>query len=199
MSQVASTLSRLTIGGQGNLPPQPANDDEDMVRLNVTFSAQNCNSLNVSGLAKNTRAKVTSILNLNADIIFLSDVRLGNKAKYVSDLFRLKYRFHHNSTQNRRGVAVLVRNELDFVLTDTILDQDENVIFIAGSCSGTKLLVGSVYGPNENNKGFFQFIENTLIRFKDYRVAWAVTGTLLCPPHQWGRIRMFLTCVQFQV
>ena len=170
MSQVASTLSRPTIGGQGNLPPPPAIDDEDMVRLNVTFSAQNCNSLNVSGLAKNTRAKVTSILNLNADIIFLSDVRLGNKAKYISDLFRLKYRFHHNSTQNRRGVAVLVRNELDFVLTDTILDQDENVIFIAGSCSGTKLLVGSVYGPNDNNKCFFQFIENTLIRFKEYRV-----------------------------
>ena len=105
------------VGGQGDLPPPPALD-EVPVRLNVTFSAQNCNSLNVSGLTKNTRSKVTSILNLNTDIILLSDLRLGNKAKYVSDLFRLKYRFHHNSSMNRRGVAILVRNELDFVVTD---------------------------------------------------------------------------------
>ena len=139
------------VGGQDNLPPTPPAEEGDMVRLNISFSAQNCNSLNVSGLTKNTRSKVTSILNLNTDIIFLSDTRLGNKSKYISDLFR----FHHNSSQNRRGVAILVRNELDFVLTETVQDQDENVIFIAGIHSGKKLILGSVYGPNDNNKSFF--------------------------------------------
>ena len=157
------------VGGQDNLPPPPANED-DMVRLNISFSAQNCNSLNVSGLTKNTRSKVTSILNLNTDIIFLSDIRLGNKSKHISDLFRLKYRFHHNSSLNRRGVAILVRNELDFDITDTVQDQDENVIFIAGTHSGTKLILGSVYGPNDNNKNFFEFIEATLARFSEHRV-----------------------------
>ena len=85
-------------------------------------------------------------------------------------MFRLKYKFHQNSSLNRRGVAILVRNELDFVITDTVQDQDENVIFIAGTHSGTKLILGSVYGPNDNNKNFFEFIEATLARFSDHRV-----------------------------
>ena len=148
------------VGRQDNLPPPPPANEGDMVRLNISFSAQNCNSLNVSGLTKNTRSKVTSILNLNTDIIFLSDIRLGNKSKHISDLFRLKYRFHHNSLLNRRGVAILVRNELDFDITDIVQDQDENVIFIAGTHSGMKLILGSVYGPNDNNKSFFDFIQN---------------------------------------
>ena len=88
----------------------------------------------------------------------MSDTRLGNKSKHISDLFRLKYRFHHNSSQNRRGVAILVRNELDFDITDTVQDQDENVIFIAGTHSVTKLIIGSVYGPNENNKNFLNLL-----------------------------------------
>ena len=97
---------------------------------NLSVSEQNCNSLNVSALAKNTKAKVTAIMSLNSDIIFLSDIRLGNKAGHVSDLFRLKYRFYHHSTQAKRGVAILIRNDLDFTLTQVIKDGEENCILL---------------------------------------------------------------------
>ena len=107
--------------------------------------------MNVSALAKNTKTKVTSVLNLNSDIIFLSDVRLGNKAKHVSDLFRLRYRFFHHSTQARRGVAVLIRNELSFILDRIIKDDDENCILLDGTISGQKVAIGSIYGPNDEH------------------------------------------------
>ncbi len=81
--------------------------------LDVSFSSQNCNSLNVSTSVRNQAAKIVSILDLNTDIIFLSDTRLNGKHKSIIDAFRNKYRMFHHSTLNRRGVAVLIRNELD--------------------------------------------------------------------------------------
>ena len=154
-------LSEPAAGGAGSQPPPyPRHPHQtEQVKLNMSFSAQNCNSFNVSGITKNTRLKVATILNLNTDIIFLSDIRLGSKARYISDLFRLKYRFYSNSTMNRRGVAILIRNEFDFTLSDTYPDTDENILLISGLTSGRKILLGSIYGPNENNKTFFEFIE----------------------------------------
>ena len=126
--------------------------------LNLSVSAQNCNSLNVSALAKNTKSKVTAIMSLNSDIIFLSDIRLGNKAGHVSDLFRLKYRFYHHSTQAKRGVAILIRNDRDFTLTQVIKDGEENCILLEGSIAGKNVILASVYGPNEDNKMVFEFL-----------------------------------------
>ena len=166
-------LSEPAAGGAGiQQPPDPRHlhHQNDKVKLNMSFSAQNCNSFNVSGITKNTRLKVTSILNLNTEIIFLSDIRLGNKARYISDLFRLKYRFYSNSTMNRRGVAILIRNDFDFTLSNTYPDADENILLISGLTSGRKILLGSIYGPNENNKAFFEFIELKVSQHKDHSV-----------------------------
>ena len=115
--------------------------------------------MNVSALAKNTKMKVASIINLNSDIIFLSDVRLGNKVKYVSDLFRLRYKFFSHSTQARRGVAVLIRNEINFTINRIIKDDEENCMFLDGTISGEKVAIGSIYGPNEDNRTFFEFLD----------------------------------------
>ena len=126
--------------------------------------------MNVSALAKNTKMKVASIINLNSDIIFLSDVRLGNKAKYVSDLFRLRYKFFSHSTQARRGVAVLIRNEINFTINRIIKDDEENCMFLDGTISGEKVAIGSIYGPNEDNRTFFEFLDRNLVGFKNQAV-----------------------------
>ncbi len=81
--------------------------------LDVSFSSQNCNSLNVSTSVRNQAAKIVSILDLNTDVIFLSDTRLNGRHKSIMDAFRLRYRMIHHSSLNRRGVAVLIRNDLD--------------------------------------------------------------------------------------
>ena len=56
-------------------------------------------------------------------------------------------------------MAILIRNEFDFTLSDTYPDADENILLLSGLTSGRKILLGSIYGPNENNKTFFEFIE----------------------------------------
>ena len=56
----------------------------------VSFSSQNCNSLNVSTSVRNQAAKIVSILNMDTDIIFLSDTRLNGRHKSIMDAFRLK-------------------------------------------------------------------------------------------------------------
>ena len=167
-----SRLSDSAAGGADSqpAPPPPPIRSAEQVKLNINFSTQNCNSFNVSGITKNTKSKVTSIINFNTDIIFLSDTRLGNKARHISDLFRLKYRFYSNSTMNKRGVAILIRNEFDFTLTDTFPDPDENVLLISGLTAGKKILLGAIYGPNENNRVFFEFIERIVTRYRDHAV-----------------------------
>ena len=160
-----SRLSDSAAGGADSqpAPPPPPIRSAEQVKLNINFSTQNCNSFNVSGITKNTKSKVTSIINFNTDIIFLSDTRLGNKARHISDLFRLKYRFYSNSTMNKRGVAILIRNEFDFTLTDTFPDPDENVLLISGLTAGKKILLGAIYGPNENNRVFLSLLNELLL------------------------------------
>ena len=82
--------------------------------------------------------KVSSIINLNSDVILLSDTRLGNKA-------RLRYKLFHHSRQAKRGVAILIRNELDFTVDKIIKDTDENCIFLDGKISGQKVAIASIY------------------------------------------------------
>ena len=43
---------------------------------NLTFSCQNCNSLNLTGLSSNFYTKITAISSCKSDVILLSDIRL---------------------------------------------------------------------------------------------------------------------------
>ena len=141
----ASRLSRQVDVGGGQPADPPTAQVNNPTLVNLTISTQNCNSLNVSASAKNTKMKVASIINLNSDVILLSDTRLGNKAKCISDLFRLRYKLFHHSRQAKRGVAILIRNELDFTVDKIIKDTDENCIFLDGKISGQKVAIASIY------------------------------------------------------
>jgi hypothetical protein len=67
-------------------------------RYNLSFSCQNCNSMNLSCADPVRDKKVASILQLDSDIIMLCDIRVTNKNKIFSDLFRLRYRSYTHST-----------------------------------------------------------------------------------------------------
>ena len=156
----ASRLSRQVDVGGGQPADPPTAQVNNPTLLNLTISTQNCNSLNVSASAKNTKMKVASIINLNSDVILLSDTRLGNKA-------RLRYKLFHHSRQAKRGVAILIRNELDFTVDKIIKDTEENCIFLDGKISGQKVAIASIYGPNDDNRTFFNFLDNTLLGLRD--------------------------------
>jgi hypothetical protein len=121
----------------------------------VSMAIQNCNSLNLT-CADNVRdKKIASILDLDTDIILLSDTRMSNKKMIFSDLIKLRYRLYDNSTMSKRGVAILIRNNLDFNVIDTFRDDEQNILLIKAKVKGYIFTIGALYGPNNDTDNFF--------------------------------------------
>ena len=76
--------------------------------------------------------RLTAIMDLKSDIICLSDVRIGTHVNKVSNFLRLNYKLYCNSTQSRRGVAILIKNGTDFQVESEIRDQDESILLLVG-------------------------------------------------------------------
>jgi hypothetical protein len=104
----------------------------------LTFSAINCNSLNMSSVGTfNHLLKIYGITSLKSDVILLSDIRLSNtsSAKNLEELknsFRINphcsYKLFHNSSMNKRGVGVLIKHTLSFAVLEEIRDPGENFL-----------------------------------------------------------------------
>jgi len=124
--------------------------------LNIMFAAQNCNSLNVSSINRTMATKLTTITNLNADITFLSDIRLNNKHKKVSVALRNDFRFFYNSTLSRRGVGIIVRNNVNMIVHGQYADASENILLLNCTINDVHVILGSIYGPNTNHESFFE-------------------------------------------
>jgi exonuclease III len=84
---------------------------------------------------------------------------LGSYKKFFMDRVKQDYRCYLNSTMNKRGVAILIEKKLDFNPVIHFTDSDENIILIKGKLLDCELLIGSVYGPNKDSKGFFENLE----------------------------------------
>jgi exonuclease III len=151
----------------------------------LSILAQNCNSLNVTCINDICCKKILNIINHNASIVFLSDIRLGAKANVVMDQFRLHYRMFANSTLSRRGVAILIKNNLDFTMVNQYKDTDQNILLLKCKINGTELILGSVYGPNTDNQQFFAELETQISNLNCPRVLlggdWNTTPSYLAP------------------
>jgi exonuclease III len=138
------------------------------------FSSINCNSLNMSSTGKlNQSVKIYAITKLKTDIIFLSDIRLSNRnliscSNEINKLFQLNpygaYKFYFNSTKNKRGTGILIKNNLDVTVVDSIADPDENFLIQRICVSGTNITIGSIYGPNTLDLNFFERLKESLIQ-----------------------------------
>ncbi len=67
-------------------------------------------------------------------------------------------------------MAILVRNNLNFTVQEEYRDTQENVLILKGVLNGSAILVGTVYGPNNNDFTVFEFLEGTLERWRDLPV-----------------------------
>ena len=167
----------------------------EKIRINISVSSQNCNSLNSSSV-KNMQKKIMAVSKLGTDIIFLCDIRLGTKFCTVDKHFRAnRYKCIAHSNLNKRGVALRYKDTLDLDLLDTIKDTDENILIVNCKIDNTKIILGSVYGPNvDDNRSFFNKIDEFLNRFKGTPVIlggdWNTTVSDL-PPRENPEI---LTC-----
>jgi exonuclease III len=136
----------------------------------LTISCLNCNSLNMSQSAKwNQTLKICGITKLRSDIIFLSDVRMSNKNlisghDVIKNLLLNnpyeKYNFIANSTQNKRGVAILFKYSLFAEILEQENSPDENILRIKARIKGTIINLISIYGPNRNDPQFFNMLRN---------------------------------------
>ena len=135
-------------------------------KIDLSFSSQNCNSLNVSTSIRSQTAKITGIIGLDTDVIVLSDTRFNGRYRYIEDAFRLSYKMIHNSSLNRRGVAVLFKNNLQYDILEEVRDNQENILGLRLQINNRELCICAVYGPNTNDMSFYDFLDNLLNRWR---------------------------------
>jgi exonuclease III len=78
--------------------------------------------------------------------------------RYLRDNRNRAYDFHHHSTGNGRGVAILIAMSLNTIVSRTWRDQAENILVMDISLNGCDVTVGSVYGPNNTGREFYRFL-----------------------------------------
>jgi exonuclease III len=108
--------------------------------------------------------KIYKIASLNSDIIFLSDIRLGNASgtsniSAVNKSFRCNpycaYRLIANSKLSKRGVGILIKNSISFSVLREFRDEDDNILGLSIDIDGKQISLCAVYGPNKTDENFF--------------------------------------------
>jgi exonuclease III len=138
-----------------------------MIKLDLTVSAINVNSMNVSTISNRnakTYLKIEGITGKKADIILLSDIRAGNKGMELTKLMGLtrngSYKLYLNSTRESRGVGIAIKRNIAHEIKNRYDGRgDENVFLLDLIIKGKRITLGSIYGPNENDVGFYRDIE----------------------------------------
>jgi exonuclease III len=133
----------------------------------LTISAQNCNSLNVSTECDRQLAKLIAITDLRTDIIFLSDIRLNKGTAQLEKITKIfacnsnrNYKFFFNSTMSKRGVGILIADALNVSVDHEYVDSNENILGLTITVNGTMLKLCAIYGPNHNDKKFYDNLLN---------------------------------------
>ncbi len=128
----------------------------------LTISLQNCNSLNISTECDKQLSKIVAITSVNSSIIMLSDLRLGKNQSQIEKIRKMfltnsnkSYHFHYNSDSNSRGVGFLIDSSLTYNITDCYRDNNQNILGLNITINGTAIFLASIYGPNDNDKRFF--------------------------------------------
>jgi exonuclease III len=146
------------------------------VTPNLTFTSINVNSLNVASANKPTQIKkLHGILKHKTDLIFLSDIRLSTRnpnggsdilQTFLNNPFK-SYTAIFNSTKNKRGVAILINKDFDYLELNRVADPNENYLLVSLRISGKVFNLGAVYGPNTYNPEFFTNLERDTLLLGD--------------------------------
>ncbi len=85
---------------------------------------------------------------------------LRKSLSFSSTIKKKQYDFIYNSTMNRRGVGILLSRELNYSVVRSLKDADENILGLTLRQSNTTLRIFSIYGPNDNDRTFFDTLSN---------------------------------------
>jgi hypothetical protein len=108
-----------------------------------------------------TLEKLVAITEKGCDIILITDCRLGKGIEKLRKTFLLgkntSYNLISNSTRGERGVCIAVNRNRDIEIIEIIKDMvSENYLLLRCKVDGYEMLLGGVYGPNTNNRGFYR-------------------------------------------
>jgi exonuclease III len=71
----------------------------------------------------------------------------------------------YNSPFASRGVGILIKKDLGFSISETKKDREGNILLLKCNKNGTEgnhVTLGSIYGPNDNNREFFADLKKML-------------------------------------
>jgi exonuclease III len=156
--------------------------------LNITFSAINCNSMNVSTLGNRnskTYLKIEGVTGKKSDIILMSDIRAKNKGDEFKKMFGLtrngSYKLYINSNKESRGVGIAIKrniyHDIKRVYNGT---GDDNVILLDVVIKNVRLTIGTVYGPNRNDTDFYIRIRRQIELWGNRCILGGDFNTILC-------------------
>ena len=139
---------------------------------NLRIAQINTNSLNCSDPAK-MKAKLISIINLNADITVLNDIRLSDKKHLIVNFLRNTERgnfdFYANSTKNSRGVGLIVNKKANLEVSILFKDDNENILITSIKKGENTFVLGAIYGPRQHEDVLF--IDNLMNSINPYKNA----------------------------
>ena len=132
------------------------------------FLSANVNSLNTSerncfkNVGSKFNTKIAPLIATKAEFIILVDTRIGKFGKELNLFLRTnslcRYNMIINSSRNSRGVAILIRADLDLDFEVIFYDVHENSLIIKvvnEKSPHLSFLVGGLYGPPQNHSPNF--------------------------------------------
>jgi len=151
----------------------------------LSISSQNCNSLNISTECHKQLTKIIAITALCTDIVFLSGIRLNTSEVHIQRITKQflyegkrSYKLFLKSSKNTRGVGMLIAADLPGEFTDFSRDMEENFLGVTYSSGGGKIRLVSIYGPNDNDIEFYNYLDNYL--YKDPTAPIIIGGDWNC-------------------
>jgi exonuclease III len=109
----------------------------------------------------------------------LADIRLSNRnlvscSEELKKLFLNnpyeKYNFFFNSTKNKRGIGILLKNNKNFNVLEQLNSEDENLMLLRISHQGSEVILISIYGPNSIDPEFFVKLNDWLVTYRNVPV-----------------------------
>ena len=117
-------------------------------------------SLNVNGLGNPVkRAKImTKLKKEKAQINYLQETHLSRTEHEKLKKFGYKHTYYSSNTTNtrKRGVAILISNQVNFECQKEINDKEGRCVIIKGTIDETKVTLVNIYAPPESDKQFFK-------------------------------------------
>ena len=113
-----------------------------------------------------TELKIEGTTFYRKDVLFLCDVRLNNGINEINRYFGLNrncsYKCYWNSTRENRGVGILIKRNIVHQVHELYKSDDENVILMKITIKGATLILGSIYGPNEQKPEFVKTLREKI-------------------------------------